>query len=1318
MQPGDVISERFELGAHLGTGAMGVVFRALDHATGADVAVKVLRDPDLRYQARLEREAQVLAGLHHPNIVRYIAHGTTSLDEAYLVMEWIDGEDLGRLLGRGRLPVHACVALGARIASALAEAHSHGVIHRDVKPSNLFLPGGNVSRVKVLDFGIARLSGVTRSTQTGAVLGTPGYLPPEQVRGENVLEPNADMFSLGCVLFECLTGAPAFAGQHLAAILAKILFEPVPRASTLCPEVPEALDDLIARMLAKEPGDRPSSAVAAAALSALERLAGDELGARWPSTQPPPSMVPSLTSDEQRVLSVVMIGAREEEAPLAPGAAEAVEALRRVARARGARLEPMADGSMAAILLHALAPLDEAMEAARLALDLHAAVPGRPIVMATGRSGGLFKRTVGDAINRAVYLLDASTRGGALPDAVLVDEASARLLEKSFDLRPSRPGFAILGERDPGVTAFTLLGRASPFVGRKSELGVLTSLFAVCVEDSVAHATVVTGASGSGKSRFAHEFLRAIKREAPTAVIWTAQATALSAGAVLGLLAQALRSAVGLRWGGPLEMNRERLSGYVSARVPEAARARVAEFIGELVGVRFPDDESPALWAARTDARLMREQMLRAWSDLVRAECAQHPVVLVLDDLQWADAPTIRSVSMALGSFKDLPFFVLGLARPEVSRTFPKLWEEQGALNLRLKELTRKAGAELVTHALGAQVTPSLIDRLLTQADGHVHYLEELVRAVAEGRAATSPETALALVGARLEQLPAEARRVLRAASVFGDVAWASGVAALVTDAGQGEVARRLDELVEREVLVYRAESRYPGEAEYAFRHALLREGAYAMLTDADRSLGHRLAAEWLERRGESDPLALAEHFDRAGEPGQAAALYARGAELACSAGDSDSAILHAQRGLSLEPQTETRGALLGVLCHAYLWRLECDAAASLLDEALRLARPGSVPWVHAVAARFALSVAQGSFEAIAADLQILLTTAIEPEAMSLVALSVCNAVFVFDMVGQFEAARATLVQLDAIVAPVAARDPVARGWLDAAHANFAATACNDPWRGLVLARDVAARFQDADYPGGLPAARLIVAMCLARLGAFEEAERALRSAVVSNEPVDFALLRDYYLARSLLDQGAAAAARECAHKMIERARELKITRQEGRGHWLLAEIHARAADLAGAEREILIALEQMPKALVHHLFAEVTLASIRLAQGRAEEALRLADEAQRACAVRGISWLHARLVFAEALEATGAHERACAVLAEAHADLLANAERIGAPAMQRSFLKKIPENARITQLAVAWNISPPVLTPTVTGAAEDSRSLSSFPPSPEVQQS
>ncbi len=1292
MQTGYVIADRFELGAVLGTGAMGVVFRAVDHATGADVAVKVLRDPDVRYEARLEREAQVLAGLHHPHIVRYIAHGTTVLGEAYLVMEWIDGEDLGRRLQRGRLRVDACVALGARVASALAEAHAHGVIHRDIKPSNLFLPGGEVARVKVLDFGIARISGVTRATQTGAVLGTPGYLPPEQVRGESKLDPCADVFSLGCVLFECVTGAPAFAGQHLAAILAKILFEPAPSARALWPDVPPVLDELITQMLSKEPAQRPSSAHAAEALASLERLAGDELGARGRSSLPPP-VLPSLTSDEQRVLSVIMLGApRAEPTRDAEGA---TDHLRRAARARGARLEPMADGSMAAVLLDARTPLEEAEEAARLALDLHAIVPHRLIVMATGRSGGLFKRTVGDAINRAVHLLDACARAGGSPGAVLVDEASARLLEKRFELRAERPGFAILGERDPGATASTLLGRSSPFVGRKAELGVLAALFTSCVDDSVTRAALVTGPSGSGKSRFAQEFLGVVRRESPSVTVWTAQGAALSTGAVFGVLAQALRGAVGLRRGAPIEPSRARLRAYVSERVPPAARDRVTEFLGELVGVPFPDDASPALWSARLDARLMREQLVRAWAELVRAECARGPVVLVLDDLQWADAATVRTLSAALTSLKDVRFFVLGLARPEVSRAYPKLWDDQGALHLPLKELARKAGAELVVHALGARATPSLIDRLLTQADGHVLYLEELIRAVAAGQADPSPETALALIGARLAQHPAEARRVLRAASVFGDVAWSGAVAALVTDAGEADVARYLDELVASEVLVHRGSSRFPGQTEYAFRHALLREGAYAMLTDGDRALGHRLAGEWLELHGETDTLALAEHFERAGAVPRAAELYARVAEQAYGVGDSDAAILHARRGLGLEPPTTIRGELLGVLCHAYLWRCEEGAAASVLDEALRLARPGSTPWVHAVTARFALSVVNDVSATRPEELESLLVIPVEPEAVTLVALSVCASVFALGLAGRFETASATLGKLESIVARLAPDEAIARGWIDLGRSHVAATARNDPWRGLVLARGVAAAFQDADYSRGLPAARFCAGMCLGLLGAFEEAERALRSAIVSWAPIDFSLLGDYFLAQSQLDQGAVAAATATARALVDRSRELAIPRHEGRGHWLLAQIHARASDLAAADREIGIALEQMPATLAHRVPARSLLASIRLAQGRAEDAQRLAEAAQIDATARGIDELGARLVHAEALHAVGAHDRARAMLAEAHRALLADADRIGAAALRRSFLARVTSHARILSLASAWRLDAETPAPT-----------------------
>ena len=255
----ELIAGRFELDAQLGQGGMGVVFEAWDRQAERCVALKLLRHPDPASSARFEREAQALAALSHPCIVGYVAHGVTAAGEHYLAMERLEGLTLAARLGQGPLGVTDTVRLAHGVASALAAAHARGLVHRDLKPSNLFLEQGDAGRVKLLDFGLARDEQAARVTATGALVGTPGYMAPEQVRG-HAAGARADLFALGGVLFECLTGRAPFVATDTEGVLVKVLVERAPSLRELCPAAPPALEALIARLLASEPSRRPAGA--------------------------------------------------------------------------------------------------------------------------------------------------------------------------------------------------------------------------------------------------------------------------------------------------------------------------------------------------------------------------------------------------------------------------------------------------------------------------------------------------------------------------------------------------------------------------------------------------------------------------------------------------------------------------------------------------------------------------------------------------------------------------------------------------------------------------------------------------------------------------------------------------------------------------------------------------------------------------------------------------------------------------------------------------------------------------------------------------
>src|SRR6185312_14863961 len=257
MQLGDLVAGRFRVAEVAGTGGMGAVYRAIDE-TGEPVAIKVLRADSVEHLDRFAREIRVLAQLRHPGIVRYVADGRLGGGELWLAMEWLAGESLSQRMRRGLSPADAIEVI-RRVAEALGAAHELGVVHRDVKPSNIMLANGSIEQVKLLDFGVARVANADQlSTRTGIMIGTPGYMAPEQARGDRDVGPRADVFALGCILFELLTGEHAFVGDNVMAVLAKILLEDAPRVAELRPELPHELDELVSRMLAKQPAERPA----------------------------------------------------------------------------------------------------------------------------------------------------------------------------------------------------------------------------------------------------------------------------------------------------------------------------------------------------------------------------------------------------------------------------------------------------------------------------------------------------------------------------------------------------------------------------------------------------------------------------------------------------------------------------------------------------------------------------------------------------------------------------------------------------------------------------------------------------------------------------------------------------------------------------------------------------------------------------------------------------------------------------------------------------------------------------------------------------
>ena len=949
-------------------------------------------------------------------------------------------------------------------------------------------------------------------------------------------------------------------------------------------------------------------------------------------------------------------------------------------------------------------------------------------MLATGLATMDGPSAVGEVIERAAALLaqakDARGPSDTMhgPRPVLLDETTAGLLDMQFDVGGDARGLFIRGLRERESPARTLLGKATPFVGRDRELGALTALLDECNDESVARVALVTGFPGSGKSRLIGELLAWVKAQAPQTETWIARGDAMSEGSPFALVARLLRRASGIAGGEPLVVRQQKLRARVARNVPEPDVARVAEFLGEATSIPFDAGASVQLRAARQDPILMGDQIRRAFCDLVVAESTASTLLMVIEDLHWGDLPSVNLLDAALRSAQDRRCMVLAVGRGEVHDAFPQLWAQRSLQEIRLGPLVRRAGEKLVREVLGDALPAADVARLLDRAAGNPFYLEELIRAYVEQSSPrppsgildprtakrppgqslppepiTGPEaawalpsTVLAMVEARLRRLDPMARRVLRAASIFGERFWRGGVLALTGGQYKGsELDEWLNELSRREIVQKRDVSRFTKDAEYVFRHAIVRDAAYQMLTPDDLALGHRLAGAWLEEAGEEEPMRLGEHFERGGAMDRAATFYGRAALQSLEGNDFIVAKLRAERAIGAGATGEALGSLHLLLAEASRWSGEHEAAREHAKVALAHLHAGTDDAYVAAAEAVEAAITLGHVDEaslVAESVRAIVAPAVTtPRVVATTRIAIALGV-----VGNYAPAIALLAPFEG-ASELLGNDDAARAFL------LAAKVARSSWEGdneqtAIRAQEAALCFDVLGDQRNAARQRLAAGWALTEMGAYNAAEAVLGSAREDAERLglpavanDAKLCLSYVLART----ARFDAAKVVAGEVVEVFSAQRDRVGEGRARAYLAGVHYFGGEHALALEEERRALPLLEHSRPHRaaLLGFTTL--IRLHAGEPVETVRAAGaEAMRLLdEIGGVAEGEAliRLSWAEGLAAVGDMDGARVAIALARDRLLERASRIKNPEYKRAFLGVVREHVRTLARAGEW---------------------------------
>jgi len=979
----------YEITEEIGAGGMATVFRAYQPSMDRHVAIKVIRSSILHDQGlreRFQREARLIARLEHPHLLPVYDFDGES-DPPYIVMRYLEGGTLKQVQQRGSVPRGEILHVLRQLAGALDYAHRQGIVHRDLKPSNIMIDReGNAF---LTDFGIARSTGKDKDlTGTGLMIGTPGYMAPEQARGDGQADKAADIYSLGVLAFEALAGSAPYEHESGFEVILAHMNAPIPKASERNRDLPKAADAVLTRALAKQPSDRFSTATefvealtrslkikpsdAPTALKSMtQTISVDQLAKLAASKGEHETPGSGTPSDQQRQMTAVAVDVKELAEILYESGAdnERVRALvnalwnafGEIAREAGGVIHSRTDDAGLVLWGRERAREDDPENAIRAVLAMRDRVltesrkvlgvswepnEDNPLPFVAGiTTGPVLLERDGDSgsytASGAPITLATRLREAAPPGGILTAHETFTLVRGVFNFLQQDP-VRVRGRKEPievylatgakprvfRLRSMGIEGVETRMIGREIELRLLQEAMTLTLEDGETQVVTVVGEAGVGKSRLLFEFNNWIDLQEQLVWLFEARGTQPSMLQPYSLARDLFSFRFRIQDSDPLVQVHEKFVRGVAEFMGEGS-GKKAHYIGQLVGFDFTS--VPEVAGALQDGEGFRRVAQAYLGEFFTTACQKNPVMLLIEDIHWADDRSLDLINNLVRDNTELPLFVLCMARPSLYERRPQWGEGQRFHErIQLEPLSQLSSRRLVRELLKhvVEVPTALRDLVVDRADGNPFYIEELIKALIDDRVIVKgdpnwsvdatrlstvrvPATLTGVLQARLDTLPPALYQLLQRASVIGRIFWDAAAIRLSHEAGlkAAEVQAMLEDLRDREMILQREESGFAGTVEYVFRHAILRDVTYETVIPRQRRALHKLVGDWLMEvggeRADENVLLVAEHYGRAEEISLAAAQLTKVGERAIQLATYEEASTVLQRAREMLPAGE-----------------------------------------------------------------------------------------------------------------------------------------------------------------------------------------------------------------------------------------------------------------------------------------------------------------------------------------------------------------------------------------------------------------------------